>query len=237
MNDQNFIGDGKSGDILRGSGANVARCSLGSLGGVLSPPTSASSAFRFPPDCDFTMAGGVFDLCKTEVEGNVGWDLWWGRRVGVTGDTSGVGEITDTWGARRDDDAPAMEPEKGAVSIMGGGEGVLFIKGVLLVLSRREWELCNRVFSDSLSFPFRLALDMIFARKGFAETLLDLKMSLGLDIAVGGLVSFKLWERVSIVVFHCQPIFQSKRNTRIRIWNLPCKRNGEPSPKTSPDAS
>ena len=33
---------------------------------------------------------------------------------------------------------------------------------------------------------------MIFARKGFAETLLDLKMSLGLDIAVGGLVSFKL---------------------------------------------
>ena len=39
---------------------------------------------------------------------------------------------------------------------------------------------------------------MIFARKGFAATLLDLKMSLGLDIAVGGLVSFKLRVRVSI---------------------------------------
>ena len=74
MNDQNFIGDGKSGDILRGSGANVARCSLGSLGGVLSPPTSASSAFRFPLDC-CPITGGVIGLCKTEVVGIVGWDL------------------------------------------------------------------------------------------------------------------------------------------------------------------
>jgi hypothetical protein len=72
----NFIGrDGKNGDILRGSGANVARCSLGSLGGVLSPPTSASSAFRFPVDCNCPMTGGVFGLFKTEVEGIVGWDL------------------------------------------------------------------------------------------------------------------------------------------------------------------
>jgi hypothetical protein len=31
-----------------------------------------------------------------------------------------------------------MDPEKGAVSIMVGGEEVLFIKGVLLVLPRRE---------------------------------------------------------------------------------------------------
>ena len=48
---------------------------------------------------------------------------------------------------------------------------------------------------------------MIFARKGFAATLLDLKMSLGLDIAVGGLVSFKLRLRVSIYYccFSCQP--------------------------------
>lgn len=74
MNDQ-ILRDGKNGDILRGSGANVARCSLGSLGGVLSPPTSASSAFRFPLDCDCPMTGGVFGLCKTEVVGIVGWDL------------------------------------------------------------------------------------------------------------------------------------------------------------------
>ena len=97
-----------------------------------------------------------------------------------------------------------MKPEKGVVSILGGGEGVLFIEGVLLVLPRREWELGTRVFPDSLSFPFRLAYseawDMIFARKGFAKTLLDLKMSLGLDIAVGGLESFKLRERVSILL-------------------------------------
>ena len=65
-----------NGDILRGSGAKVARCSLGSLGGVLSPPTSASSAFRFPLDCGCPMTGGgVFGLSKTEVEGIVGWDL------------------------------------------------------------------------------------------------------------------------------------------------------------------
>ena len=74
MNDQ-FIGrDGKNGDILRGSGANVARCSLGSLGGVLSPPTSASSAFRFPVDC-CPMTGAVLNLSKTEFVGSVGWDL------------------------------------------------------------------------------------------------------------------------------------------------------------------
>ena len=59
-----------NGDILRGSGANVARCSLESLGGVLSPPTSASSAFRFPLDC--ACPGGVFDLSKTEAVGIVG---------------------------------------------------------------------------------------------------------------------------------------------------------------------
>ena len=71
-----FIGrDGKNGDILRGSGANVARCSLGSLGGVLSPSTSASSAFRFPVDCDCPITGGVFGLSKTEIVGIVGWDL------------------------------------------------------------------------------------------------------------------------------------------------------------------
>jgi hypothetical protein len=35
-------------------------------------------------------------------------------------------------------DAPAMEPEKGVVSILGGGEGDLFIEGVLLVLPRFE---------------------------------------------------------------------------------------------------
>lgn len=75
---------------------------------------------------------------------------------------------------------------------------------------------------------------MIFARKGSAETLLDLKMSLGLDIAVGSLlVSFKLRERVSILLFVSANIFQS----RFLIRNSPCKRNGEPSPKTSPDAS
>ena len=55
----------------------------------------------------------------------------------MTGDTSGVGEITDTRGTRRED-APAMEPERGVVSILGGGVGVLFIEGVLLVLPRRE---------------------------------------------------------------------------------------------------
>jgi hypothetical protein len=56
---------------------------------------------------------------------------------------------------------------------------------------------------------------MIFARKGFAETLLDLKMSLGLDIAVG-LVSFKLRERVStyIVVFHVSQYFNHDGNTK-----------------------
>jgi hypothetical protein len=42
---------------------------------------------------------------------------------------------------------------------------------------------------------------MIFARKGLAETLLDLKMSLGLDIAVGSVVSFKLREKVSILLY------------------------------------
>lgn len=53
---------------------------------------------------------------------------------------------------------------------------------------------------------------MIFARKGSAETLLDLKMSLGLDIAVGSLlVSFKLRERVSILLFVSANIFQSGR--------------------------
>ena len=45
------------------------------------------------------------------------------------------------------------------------------------------------------------AWDMIFVRKGFAATLLDLKMSLGLDIAVGGLLSFKLRLRVSVLLF------------------------------------
>ena len=54
---------------------------------------------------------------------------------------------------------------------------------------------------------------MIFARKGSAETLLDLKMSLGLDIAVGSLlVSFKLRERVSILLYFVSAnIFQSGR--------------------------
>ena len=52
---------------------------------------------------------------------------------------------------------------------------------------------------------------MIFARKGFAETLLDLKMSLGLDISVGG-VSFKLRERVSILLYFMSAnILQSGR--------------------------
>jgi hypothetical protein len=36
------------------------------------------------------------------------------------------------------EDEPGIEPEKGAVSGLRSGEGVLFIKGVLLVLPRRE---------------------------------------------------------------------------------------------------
>ena len=111
-----------------------------------------------------------------------------------------------------------MGPDRGVVSILGGGEGVLSIKGVLLVLPRREWELGTRVFPDSLSFPFRLAYseawDMIFARKGFAETLLDLKMSLGLDIAEDGLVSFKLRERVSILSFFMSANITIRTETR-----------------------
>lgn len=60
--------------ILRGSGANVARCSLGSLGGVLSPPASTSSAFRFPDptDCDCSMMGEGIGLRTTDDEGIVG---------------------------------------------------------------------------------------------------------------------------------------------------------------------
>jgi hypothetical protein len=51
--------------ILRGSRANIARCSLGSLGGVLSPPTPASSAFRFPDpevDCDCSMISSIMHV-------------------------------------------------------------------------------------------------------------------------------------------------------------------------------
>jgi hypothetical protein len=49
---------------------------------------------------------------------------------------SGVGEITETRGGCREDE-PAMELEKGAVSMLGRGEGVLVIEGVLLILLRR----------------------------------------------------------------------------------------------------
>jgi hypothetical protein len=55
---------------------------------------------------------------------------------------------------------------------------------------------------------------MIFARKDFAATLLDLKMSLGLDIAVGGLVSFKLRVRVSILLFLMSAKMSIGGNTR-----------------------
>ena len=70
-----------------------------------------------------------------------------------------------------------MEPEKGAMSMLESGEGALFIEGLLLVLPRRERELGGAA-PESLSFPFRPAyseaLDMIFERKGFTATLLDL---------------------------------------------------------------
>jgi hypothetical protein len=64
---------------------------------------------------------------------------------------------------------------------------------------------------------------MIFARKGFAATLLDLKMSLGLDIALGGLdrlVSFKLRVRVSIY-FIVSHVSQNLLIGDIRIRNSP----------------
>jgi len=82
-------------NVLRGSGANVARG--WSFGGVLSPPTSASSAFRFPEllECDFSMTGGVNGVRKTEA---VGKDLECVLREGDTGETSGVGEVTESEG-------------------------------------------------------------------------------------------------------------------------------------------
>lgn len=57
--------------ILLGSGANVALCSF-SFGGVLSPSTSASSAFRLtdPFEYAFSMTGGRIDF-----GGIVGVDL------------------------------------------------------------------------------------------------------------------------------------------------------------------
>jgi len=60
---------------VRGSGANdVDRCSFG---GVLSPPTPASSAFLLPEllECDFSMTGGVLGVRKTDFVGIVGVDL------------------------------------------------------------------------------------------------------------------------------------------------------------------
>ena len=63
--------------VLRGSGAKVARGSLYSLGGVLSPLTPASSAFLFPEplEYDFSMTGGALGVRRTDGLGIVGVDL------------------------------------------------------------------------------------------------------------------------------------------------------------------
>lgn len=67
----------KDKSVRRGSGANVVRASLDSFGGVVSPLTPASSAFRFPEplECDFPMADGVLGVFKTDTVGIVGVDL------------------------------------------------------------------------------------------------------------------------------------------------------------------
>jgi hypothetical protein len=59
--------------ILLASGADAVLCPLVSFGGVLSPSTSSSSAFRFadPLEYDFSMTGARIDR-----EGIVGVDLW-----------------------------------------------------------------------------------------------------------------------------------------------------------------
>ena len=92
--------------ILRGSGANVARGSFCSLGGVLSPPTPASSAFLFPDplEYDFSMTGGLLGVRKTEEVGVVGDDLTCVRREGEEGEASGVGDVTDSEGGTRSAD-------------------------------------------------------------------------------------------------------------------------------------
>jgi hypothetical protein len=68
---------GKGKRVLRGSGAKVARGSLDSLGGVLSPLTPASSAFLFPEplEYDFSMTGAALGFRRTDAEGIVGVDL------------------------------------------------------------------------------------------------------------------------------------------------------------------
>lgn len=68
---------GKEKRVLRGSGAKVARGSLRSLGGVLSPLTPASSAFLFPEplEYDFSITVGTLGVRKTDAVGIVGVDL------------------------------------------------------------------------------------------------------------------------------------------------------------------
>ena len=85
----------KTRDVLRGSGANVARCSLG---GVLSPPTSASSAFRFPEllEWDFSIGAGVLGVRRTDFVGIVGVDLTCVRRTGEMGEDPGVGAVIES---------------------------------------------------------------------------------------------------------------------------------------------
>ena len=73
INHTPFIQGGKK-SVLRGSGAKVAR---GSLGGVLSPLTPASSAFLFPEplEYDFSMTAGALGVRRTDAVGIVGVDL------------------------------------------------------------------------------------------------------------------------------------------------------------------
>lgn len=77
-------------DIPFGSGANDA---LSSFGGVLSPPTPASSAFRLvdPIECDFSMTGG-----RIGFEGIVGVDFRCVLLAGEMGDASGVGLVIES---------------------------------------------------------------------------------------------------------------------------------------------
>lgn len=70
----------------------------------MSPPTPASSAFRFaePVEYDFSMTGAVLGVFSTDGRvGIVGVDLWCVRLKGEgeMGEGVGVGSVTDSAGA------------------------------------------------------------------------------------------------------------------------------------------
>lgn len=174
----------------------MARGSFCSLGGVLSPPTSASSAFLFPDplEYDFSMTGGLLGVRKTDVVGVVGDDLTSVRREGEEGEASGVGDVIDNDGGTRSVDGPwsCMKPGLGTVSsIEGLADGALValappsrdIEGITSPeLSPLRFVTCGDV--DPVRGSIEPPWDISSYRKLFSGKVLgEMEVKLGLILA------------------------------------------------------